>query len=65
MSDNSFNLLDTLDDRLDDLTTALAPLLSQTIQDSATKLPVADKARLYVLTTYAIESLLFCALPVL
>ncbi|KAF8538000.1 hypothetical protein BDD12DRAFT_844283 [Trichophaea hybrida] len=59
MTDASFNLLDLVDDRIDDLDTALQPLLSQTILDHANKLPVADKARLYVLTTYAIESLLF------
>lgn len=61
MSDNAFNLLDLLDDRVDELAAALAPLHARTIQDSATKLPVADKARLYVMTTFAIESLLFCA----
>jgi exosome complex protein LRP1 len=63
MTDASFDLLDLVDDRIDDLSTALQPLLSQTILDHANKLPVADKARLYVLTTYAIESLLFCTFP--
>ena len=60
MSDLAFSQLDTVDDRVDDLTTVLAPILEKTIADHAQKLPVADKARLYVLTTYAIESLLFC-----
>jgi exosome complex protein LRP1 len=60
MSDAAFDQLDAVDDRLDELSTALEPLLSKTVADHATSLPVADKARLYVLTTYAVESLLFC-----
>ncbi|KAA8914654.1 putative exosome-associated protein [Sphaerosporella brunnea] len=59
MSDQAFDQLDSVDDRLDELSVALEPLLSKSIGEHATTLPVADKARLYVLTTYAIESLLF------
>ncbi|KAL7268179.1 hypothetical protein RUND412_009210 [Rhizina undulata] len=58
MADAS-DLLETLEDQLEDLSKSLAPLLNTPIQDSATKLPVVDKARLYVLATYALESLLF------
>jgi len=59
MDVNTQELLDTLDDRLDDLTETLEPLLKHSVQDTASTLTVSDKARLYVLTTYAIESLLF------
>jgi exosome complex protein LRP1 len=53
-------LLNALDDNIDDLEEALAPLLNAPISDTASKLPLLDKAKLYVMTTYAIESLLFC-----
>lgn len=54
------DIVELLDDQIDDITEALAPLLKSSLQDIAAKLPVVDKARLYVLTTYAIDSLLFC-----
>lgn len=54
------DLVNLLDDQVDDIEDALAPLLKSSLQDIAAKLPVVDKARLYVLTTYAIDSLLFC-----
>jgi exosome complex protein LRP1 len=63
MSDAAFDQLDVVDDRIDELSAALAPLLEKSVAEHATTLPVADKARLYVLTTYAVESLLFCAFP--
>ncbi|KAL0635119.1 hypothetical protein Q9L58_005940 [Maublancomyces gigas] len=53
------DLVNLLDDQVDDIEDALAPLLKSSLQDIAAKLPVVDKARLYVLTTYAIDSLLF------
>ncbi|KAF2488988.1 hypothetical protein BU16DRAFT_520071 [Lophium mytilinum] len=52
-------LLDVLEGNIDDLEEALAPLLDAPIADSASKLPLLDKAKLYVMTTYAIESILF------
>ncbi|KAI5806895.1 putative exosome-associated protein [Geopyxis carbonaria] len=52
-------LLEDLEDSLDDLTHNIKPLLQRSVYDTATRLTVADKARLYVLTTYTIESLLF------
>ena len=53
-------LIDLLDDNLDDLEGALEPLLQSSLSDTAGKLPLLDKAQLYVLVTYAIESILFC-----
>jgi len=53
------DLLDDFDSSLASLTTALAPLLSTPLSELATTLTVADKARLHVLATYALDSLLF------
>ena len=53
-------LIEQLDDNMDDLEEALAPLLKTTLADSASKLPLLDRVKLYVLSTYAIESLIFC-----
>ncbi|TGZ84653.1 hypothetical protein EX30DRAFT_337150 [Ascodesmis nigricans] len=53
------DLLGELNKTLSKLSDSSAPLTSSTVQDVATHLTVADKARLYVLTTYAVESLLF------
>ncbi|KAI6089680.1 Sas10/Utp3/C1D family-domain-containing protein [Hypoxylon rubiginosum] len=53
--------LDRLDDELDTLEEALQPILGN-ISDVASKLPLLDKAKLYVLATYSIESLLFSSL---
>lgn len=53
-------MLEALDDNLDDVEEALSPLLRVALSDTAGRLPVLDKAQLYVLVTYAIESILFC-----
>ena len=53
-------LLEALDDHIDDVEEALSPLLKAALSDTAGRLPVLDKAQLYVLVTYAIESILFC-----
>lgn len=53
-------LIESLDDNIDDLEEALEPLLQSALSDTAGKLPLLDKAQLYVLVTYAIESILFC-----
>ena len=52
-------LVDDLADNIDDLEESLAPILNTTLSASTSKLPLLDKAKLYVLATYAIESLLF------
>lgn len=51
--------LDQLDGDLDKLEDALQPLLKN-LGDVASKLPLLDKAKLYVLATYSIESTLYC-----
>lgn len=53
-------LIESLDDNIDDLVEALEPLLESALSDTAGKLPLLDRAQLYVLVTYAIESILFC-----
>ena len=53
-------LIEQLDENIDDLEEALAPLLKTALSDTAAKLPLLDSAKLYVLSTYAIESLIFC-----
>ncbi|KAI4186935.1 MAG: hypothetical protein L6R41_003130 [Letrouitia leprolyta] len=53
------SLLESLDDDIDGLVAALAPLTRQPLADLASRLPLLDKAQLYVLVTYAIENLLF------
>ena len=52
-------LIDHLEDSLDDLEEKL-DLLGSIIGEKAAKLPLLDRAKVYVLATYAIESLLFC-----
>ncbi|KID89353.1 exosome-associated family protein, partial [Metarhizium majus ARSEF 297] len=50
--------LDRLDRQLDNLEDALAPLLNN-LNEKASQLPLLDKAKLFSLTAYSIESLLF------
>ncbi|OQE78471.1 hypothetical protein PENNAL_c0056G06278 [Penicillium nalgiovense] len=52
-------LLEQLDDNVDDLEGVLEPLLAGTLVKSSSKLPVMDKAKLHVLITYTLESLIF------
>ncbi|KAI9760431.1 MAG: hypothetical protein M1835_000160 [Candelina submexicana] len=52
-------LIEQLDDNVDDLQESLQPLLQAALWDTVAKLPLLDKAKLYVLVTYAIESILF------
>ncbi|KAL6410208.1 hypothetical protein AUP68_06621 [Ilyonectria robusta] len=51
--------LDRLDSQLDVLEDALQPLLGN-LEGMSSELPLLDKAKLFSLTAYAIESLLFC-----
>jgi len=62
-SSTALELLDVLDEQIDDLKPAIEPLLKGTISGAAMQLPVVDKAKLYVLTSYVLESLLFCNFP--
>lgn len=52
-------LIEALDDNIDDLEDTIFPLIEVALSDTAGKLPVLDRAKLYVLVTYAIESILF------
>ncbi|KAJ5306547.1 hypothetical protein N7508_005562 [Penicillium antarcticum] len=52
-------LLEQLDDHVDDLEEILQPLLASSLAKSSNKLPVMDKAKLHVLVTYTLESLIF------
>ncbi|KAL9639103.1 MAG: hypothetical protein Q9164_001134 [Protoblastenia rupestris] len=58
-STDLIELLDALDDKVDELQEALGPMLKTPLAETAGKLPLLDKAQLYVLTTYAIECTLF------
>ncbi|KAL9088315.1 MAG: hypothetical protein Q9165_006240 [Trypethelium subeluteriae] len=53
------SLLDGLEDNIEKLETALDPLVSQALSETTNKMPVLDKAKLYIFVTYAIESILF------
>lgn len=54
------SLVEHLEDNIDDLEDNLEPLLSTALTATTKKLPLLDKAKLYVLIVYSIESLLFC-----
>ena len=54
------SLIEQLDDNIEDLEDALAPLSRGFLSDTAGNLPLLDKAQLYVLIAYAIESIIFC-----
>lgn len=55
-------LLEHLDDNVDDLEEALQPLLGTSLNKMSKNMPILDKAKAHVLTTYALESLIFCEL---
>lgn len=54
--------LEQMDVDLDKLQEALQPLLGD-VGDISSKLPLLDKAKLYVLVSYALESIIFCEPP--
>ncbi|KAI1181899.1 hypothetical protein F5B17DRAFT_231911 [Nemania serpens] len=53
--------LERLDDAVDHLEEATQPLVDK-MADTASKLPLLDRAKIYVLMTYSVESVLFSAL---
>ena len=55
-------LIEDLTSNIDDLSDSLTPLLAGPLSHQTSKLPLLDQAKLYVLATYAIESLLFSSL---
>ena len=56
------DLVEDLEVNIDELTAILSPLLSNPLSTTATSLPLLDKAKLYVLAAYSIESLLYSSL---
>lgn len=54
------SLLEALGDDIDGLEEALAPLINETLADAVSKLPLLDKAQLFALVTYAVETMLYC-----
>lgn len=58
------SLVEHMEDNIDDLEENLEPLLAAALSATTKKLPVLDKAKLYVLIVYSIESLLFCSCPI-
>ena len=54
--------IEDLTTNIDELETAVAPLLSGPLSHQTSKLPLLDQAKLYCLAVYSIESLLFSAL---
>ena len=59
-SENLLPLLEQLDDNVDDLEDALQPLLGSSLNKMSKNMPILDRAKIQVLTTYALESLIFC-----
>lgn len=53
-------LLEDFGCNIDDLEDVLQPVLKLPLADSTSRLPLLDKAKTYVLVTYAVESILFC-----
>ncbi|KAI9655747.1 MAG: hypothetical protein M1821_005182 [Bathelium mastoideum] len=52
-------LLEGLEINIDKLETSLEPILDRDLSETLNKLPVLDKAKLYIFLTYAVESILF------
>ncbi|MCJ1421949.1 hypothetical protein MMC32_008316, partial [Xylographa parallela] len=50
---------DQLNDDIDNLEDASRALITGALSDAAQRLPLLDRAKLYALTTYAIESIIF------
>ncbi|CAI7590135.1 hypothetical protein N7533_000633 [Penicillium manginii] len=52
-------LLEQLEDNVDDLEEVLEPVLGQSLAKLSKNLPVMDRAKIHVLITYTLESLIF------
>lgn len=59
-TDDIVPLVEQLEDNIDELEESLEPLLSASLTVTTKTLPLLDRAKLYVLVVYTIESLLFC-----
>jgi exosome complex protein LRP1 len=56
------DLVEDLEVNIDELSAILSPLLHAQLSTTASSLPLLDKAKLYVLAAYSIESLLYSSL---
>ena len=56
------DLVEDLEVNIDELSDILSPLLTTPLSTTASSLPLLDKAKLYVLAAYSIESLLYSTL---
>ncbi|KAF2820112.1 hypothetical protein CC86DRAFT_374798 [Ophiobolus disseminans] len=56
------DLVEDLEVNIDELSDILSPLLSTPLSTTASSLPLLDKAKLYVLAAYSVESLLYSSL---
>ncbi|OAL05633.1 hypothetical protein IQ06DRAFT_289744 [Phaeosphaeriaceae sp. SRC1lsM3a] len=56
------DLVEDFEVNIDELTETLAPLLNTQLSTTASSLPLLDKAKLYVLAAYSVESLLYSTL---
>ena len=54
------SLIEDLEDGIEELEEDLEPILNDSLSTTTKKLPLLEKAKLYTLIVYAIESLLFC-----
>ena len=52
--------IEQLGGHLSELDQTLQPLLTSALSDTTKKLPLLDRAKLYVTIVYTIESLIFC-----
>jgi transposase len=52
--------VERLEENIDDLEEALQKLLGSSLEETSRKLPLLDRAKLHVLVTYTLESLLHC-----
>ena len=59
-TEDLLSLVEDLDDSIEDLEENLAPLLNAALSATTKRLPMLDRAKLYVLVVYSVESLLFC-----
>ena len=53
-------LIDQLDENLDSLQDALKGILNKSLTEVAASYSMLDRAKFYILITYAIESAVFC-----
>ena len=55
-------MIEQLEDNIDDLGENLDSIVETALLSTADNLPLLDRSKLYVLVSYAIESIIFCLL---